>query len=390
MTEHSSNTSEESRGFSRREFLTKGAAMAGGLAAAPYFLGGAPAWAAADAGARVGGKLDVLTWITYIDKKSKKDFEKQTGIKLKYSEALDDNNTFFAKYQEQFASGDPIGFDIVVPTTWMAARLIKLGYVRKMPFDLMENRGNLRPELENPVWDPTGEFTLPWQTGYTGIAYNIEATGREITSVEDLFDPAFKGKVGWLLEMRDSMTLAMLSTGMTREQIADGVTFDDAKPAFDRLEEAAKNGQIRRFTGNSYQRDLLSGDFALNVAWSGDVAQLALEEPNLRFFVPEEGGHGFWADVMCMVKTSKRKKQVAAWLDYFYDPVNAARVANYTSYVSPVADIADELQALNPEASSNPILFPAQDVLDRLVQFPLLDPDDEEKFDKRYAEITGA
>jgi spermidine/putrescine transport system substrate-binding protein len=186
------------------------------------------------------------------------------------------------------------------------------------------------------------------------------------------------------------MTLAMLSTGVTREEIADGVTFSDAEPAFDRLEEAAKSGQIRRFTGNSYQQQLLSGDFALNVAWSGDVAQLALSEPNLRFVVPEEGGHGFWADVMCMVETSNRRKQVAAWLDYFYDPVNAARVANYTSYISPVADIEDELAAINPEASENEILFPAPDVVDRLVQFPLLDAADEERFDARYAEITGA
>jgi spermidine/putrescine transport system substrate-binding protein len=376
------------RGLSRREFLTKGAAAAGGLAAAPYLLGGSPAWAATEAGT-VGGKLDVLNWIKYIDKKSPKDFPKQTGIKLKYSEGLDDNNTFFAKYQEQFAAGEHIGFDVVTPTTWMAARLIELEYVQPMPFDLMENRGNLRAELENPVWDPTGEFTLPWQTGYTGIAYNIEATGREITSVEDLFDPEFEGRVGWLLEMRDSMTLAMLSTGMTREEIAGGVTFNDAKEAFDRLEKAAQGGQIRRFTGNSYVSDLLSGDFALNVSWSGDVAQLTTQEPNLRFVVPEEGGHGFWADVMCMVATSKRSKQVAAWCDYFYDPVNAARVADFTSYVSPVANIADELAAINPQASENIILFPPADVLDRLVQFPLLDPDDEERFDKRYAEITG-
>ncbi|MSO78288.1 MAG: spermidine/putrescine ABC transporter substrate-binding protein [Acidimicrobiia bacterium] len=376
-------------GLSRRDFLTRGAAVAGGLAAAPYLLGGSPAWAAVEEGAKVGGKLDVLNWIGYIDKKSKKDFPKQTGIKLKYSEALDDNNTFFAKYQEQFANDDHIGFDIVAPTTWMAARLIELEYVQPLPFDLMENRGSLRAELENPVWDPTGEFTLPWQTGYTGIAYNIEATGREITSVEDLFDPKFKGRVGWLLEMRDSLTLAMLSTGMTGEEIAAGVTFNDAKPAFDRLEKAAQGGQIRRFTGNSYVSDLLSGDFALNVSWSGDVAQLTTQEPNLRFVVPDEGGHGFWADVMCMVATSKRSKQVAAWLDYFYDPVNAARVADTTSYISPVADITDELATINPEAAENTILFPPQDVLDRLVQFPLLDPDDEERFDRRYAEITG-
>jgi len=376
-------------GLSRREFLTRGAAAAGGLAAAPYLLGDAPAWAMAGEGATVGGKLDVLNWPLYIDKKATKDFPKQTGIKLKYSEGINDNNEFFAKYQEQFAQGDHIGFDIVIPTSWLAARLVRLGYVRKLPFDRMENLGNLDPNLVNPVWDPTGEYTLPWQTGIAGIAYNIEATGRELTSVDDLFDPAFKGKVGALLEMRDTMTLLMLGEGITREQIAESVTFKQAEPAFDRLERAVESGQIRKFTGNDYQDDLVNGDFAVNVAWSGDVAQLTLDNEKLRFIIPEEGGHHF-ADVMCMVKTSKRNKQVAAWMDYFYDPVNAARAANYVQYISPVVGIEDELAALDPAAATNPLIFPPPDVQARLVQMRTLEPDEEEKFDERFSSITGA
>lgn len=378
-----------SRGVSRREFLTRGAAAAGGLAAAPYLLGGASAFAAADAGARVGGSLDVLNWPLYIDKKSKKDFPKQTGIKLKYSEGLNDNNQFFAKYQEQFAQEQHIGFDIVTPTSWLAARLIDLGYVRPLPLDQMENLGNLDPALANPVWDPDGEFTLPWQTGMTGIAYNIEATGREFTSVDDLFDPEIKGKVGCLLEMRDTMTLLMLGEGISREQIETSVTFAQAQPAFDRLEEAVESGQIRKFTGNDYQDDLENGDFAANIAWSGDVAQLTLTNENLRFIIPEEGGHR-WADVMCMVKTSKRNKQVAAWMDYFYDPVNAARAANYVQFISPVAGIDDELAALDPAAPENPLIFPPPDVQERLVQLHTLDAEEEEKFDERFSAITGA
>ena len=389
MTTHDDSMSTSRRGLSRREFLTRGAAAAGGLAAAPYLLG-APAWGAAETGAKVGGKLDVLNWPLYIDKKSKKDFPKQTGIKLRYSEGLNDNNEFFAKYQEQFAAEQHIDFDIVTPTSWMAARLIKLGYVQPMPFDLMENLGNLSPVLQGPPWDPDNEFTLPWQTGMTGIAYNIEATGREITSVEELFNPEFEGKVGCLLEMRDTMALAILSTGITREELAAGVTFQQAEPAFDRLEEAVESGQIRKFTGNDYQDELVNGDFVLNVAWSGDVAQLTLENEDLRFVIPDEGGHGRWADVMCMVATSNRRKQVAAWMDYFYDITNAARVANYNNYLSPVAGIEEALAELDPAAPDNPLLFPPADVEARLVEFPLLDEEDEEKFDERFAAITGS
>ena len=389
MSTRNDSTKPTNRGVSRREFLTRGAAAAGGLAAAPYLLGGAPAWAAVDEGARVGGRLDVLNWPLYIDKRSRKRFPKETGIKLKYSEGINDNNEFFAKYQEQFAAGDHIGFDLVIPTGWLAGRLIDLGYVKPLPLDLMENVGNLDPSLANPAWDPTGEYSLPWQTGMTGIAYNIEATGRELTSVNDLFDPEFEGKVGCLLEMRDTMVLLMLAEGISREEIATSVTFAQAQPAFDRLEEAVESGQIRKFTGNDYQDDLVNGDFAVNIAWSGDVAQLTLDNENLRFIIPEEGGHN-WADVMLMVETSNRDEQVAAWCDYFFDVENAARVANYVQFISPVAGIEGALAELDEAAPDNPLIFPPDDVRERLVQIRTLDADEEERFDERFAQITGA
>ncbi len=372
--------------ISRRQFLARGGAMAGGLALGSTILGSGVAFAGSGgSGGDVGGSLSVLNWPLYIDKKSKSDFSKQTGVSLKYSESLNDNNEFFAKYQRQFSQDQYPGFDIAIPTSWMAKRLIDLKYVQKLPLDDIPNAANVSPGLQDAPWDPSGEYTLPWQTGMTGIAYNLEVTGRELTSFTDLYDPKFKNKVGMLSEMRDTVGLACLAEGIDPAT----VTYKQAEPALDRLQKEVDKGQVRRFTGNDYQDDLVDGNFAACVGWSGDVAQLTLDNDNLRFVIPDEGGMR-WADTMVWVASAKRKAQVAAWMDYFYDVANAARVAAFVQYISPVDGIEADLAAIDPKLAESPLIFPPEDVQSRLKVFNQeLSKSDEEKFDEKFAEITG-
>jgi spermidine/putrescine transport system substrate-binding protein len=388
MTARGRRSQADGSGISRRQFLTRGGVAMGGLAMGSALLGSTRALASVGgqgAAGQVGGSLSVLNWPLYIDKKSKKDFAAKTGIDLKYLESLNDNNEFFAKYQRQFSQDQYPGFDIAIPTSWMAKRLIKLGYVQKLPLDDVPNAANLVPGFRDPVWDPTGEYTLPWQTGMTGLAYNIKVTGRELHSFNDLYDKKFKNKVGMLLEMRDTVGLALLAEGIDPAT----VTYKKAKPAFDRLQKAVDSGQVRRFTGNDYQDDLVDGNFAACVGWSGDVAQLTLDNADLRFVIPDDGGMR-WADTMVWIATAKRRKQVAAWLNYFYDPANAARVEAYIGYISPVDNIAAPLAAIDPKLASSPLIFPPEDVQAQLHVFNQeLTPKDEEKFDARFAELTG-
>jgi len=365
----------------------------GGLAVGSTLLGSTSALASLGAQSdKVGGKLTVLNWPLYIDTETKPPppgsppaFEKATGIDLKYLQSLNDNNEFFAKYQRQFSQDEYPGFDIAIPTSWMAKRLIELKYVQKLPLDEIPNAANLAPGFRNPVWDPTGEYTLPWQTGMTGLAYNIKITDRELHTVDDLFDPKFKNKVGMLLEMRDTVGLTLLGEGIDPAT----VTYKKAEPAFKRLQKAVDKGQVRRFTGNDYQDDLVDGNFAVCVGWSGDVAQLTLDNEDLRFVIPDEGGMR-WADIMTYVASAKRRSQVAAWMNYFYDPVVAANVENYIGYISPVDGIQAPLREINPDLAESPLLFPPEDLQAQLTVFNQeLSPKDEEKFDARYAEITG-
>ena len=313
-------------------------------------------------------------------------FADATGVDIRYEETYNDNVEYFAKIQPLLGTGKTIDPDIFAPTSWLVGRLISLGWLDTLPIDQVPNAANLRPDLQKPSWDPTGEYSLPWQTGFAGIAYNLEETGRELTSTEDLFDPAFSGKIGMLTEMRDTIGLLMLADGVDISTVS---TFDAAAGAFDRLEAATNDGQIRRFTGNDYLNDLSTGNFAACIGWSGDVVQLSVENPNIRFVIPEEGGTS-WADAMVMPKGAVNRDAAAKWMDFVYDPVQAAQITAWVQYVSPVAGVRDELAKIDPELADNPLLFPDDETVARTHAFANLSEDVEAEYDARFAEITGA
>jgi spermidine/putrescine transport system substrate-binding protein len=267
----------------------------------------------------------------------------------------------------------------------MAERLIGLAWLDPLPLAQVPNAANLIASLRDPSWDPQGRFSLPWQSGIAGIAYNIKATGRELRSVDDLFDPDLKGRVSALLEMRDTMGLLMLADGKDISQ----PNWEAAQPSFARLEQARRDGQIRRFTGNDYQNDLLAGNLAACIGWSGDVAQLALEEPDLRFLVPESGGV-LWADVMVMPRGARHQEAVARWLNWVYDPVEAARIAAAVQYISPVRGVR-EILAQDPATaalSRSPLMFPDAEMQSRLKVFGPLSETEDARWEERFAAIT--
>ena len=376
--------------FNRREFLIRSGLAGAGALSLPALLaacGGGSGGSGASGGG--DGSLFFENWPLYIDDQTVALFEKASGLKLKYTEAYNDNNEYFAKVQPVLAKGKKIEPDILAPTFWMAARYVQLGWAQKLPTDKIPNMANLRDDLRGQSWDKDQEYNLPWQTGIAGIAYNMKTTGRELKSVEDLFDPAFKGKIGMLTEMRDTMGLVLMGLG---KKIGDITTFDEASAAFDKVEKAKSEGQIRAFTGNDYVDDLSAGNFAACVAWSGDVLQLTKDNPDVKFIVPEEGGTS-WFDTMVWVKGSENGDAVAEWMNYVYDPANAARITASVQYISPVKGVQDELVKLGGDAAAlaeDPLLFPDAPTIARLQSWGALSEDEEAKFDEAFAGITGA
>jgi len=381
------NINQQRAGLSRREFLIR----SGALGVAGVSL---PALLAACGGGSSGGGNSLFfdNWPLYIDPSEDgavgtvERFNAASGVEMTYTEAYNDNDEYFAKIQPLLGAGQRIEPDLIAPTFWMAGRLISLGWVDKLPLGQMSNLGNLEDNYVKPPWDPTGEFSLPWQAGTAGIAYNIDVTGREIKSTADLFDPAFKGKIGMLTELRDTMGLILMSQGV---DIATISSFDQAAASFDLLAKAKADGQIRAFTGNDYIDDLVSGNYAACVGWSGDVLQLGKDSPNIRFVVPEEGGT-LWADVMVMPKGTENVDAVAKWLDFVYDPVEAAQITAYVQYFSPVKGVREEVAKIDPELAENPLVFPDTATASRLKSWANLSEDVDAQFADAFSGITGA
>lgn len=384
-------------GMSRRQFLARSAAFGAAGVSLPAFLaacGGSSG--GADESAEGPGSLFFENWPEYVDLTegdyigTVDRFIAATGVSMEYTDLYNDNNEYFAKIQPLLGAGKTIEPDIIAPTSWMAGRLISLGWVEKLPIGDIPNSANLADGFVKPAWDPTGEYSMPWQAGMAGIAYNIDVTGREIKSVADLFDPAFKGKIGMLTEMRDTVGLVLLGEGIDPSTIT---SFDQAAVAFDKIAKAKSDGQIRAFTGNDYLDDLANGNFAACIGWSGDLFQLAEDTDKVKFVIPEEGGTR-WADVMVVPKGAKNAANAAKWMDFCYDPEQAALITAYVQYISPVKGVRELIAAnADPEIAAlaeNPLVFPDADMDSRLRAFATLSEDVEAEFDAAFSDIIGA
>lgn len=250
----------------------------------------------------------------------------------------------------------------------------------------MANRKNLRPDLLNDKSDPGRKFTAPpYMSGMVGLAYNKAATGREITKIDDLWDPPkYKGKVSLFTDMQDGLGMIMTSQG---GDVANP-SMDSVQKAVDLVKEQKDKGQIRRFTGNDYADDLAAGNIAIAQAYSGDVVQLQADNPDLEFIIPESGGDWF-IDTMTIPYTTQNQHAAEAWIDYVYDRANYAKLVAFVQYVPVLSDMTDELNKIDPKIAANKLINPPQDYQDKLHTWAALTDEQTQQFNTAYAAVTG-
>jgi spermidine/putrescine transport system substrate-binding protein len=333
------------------------------------------------------GTITFSNWPLYIDKKVIPPWEKDTGGTMKYIEDYNDNEEFFAKVRQELEAKKPIGRELVAPTDWMAARWIDLGYAEPIDKKNVPNAKNLQDSLASPPFDKNRDFTLPWQSGITGIGYNPSKTGGKLTSVNDLFDPKFKGRVTMFSEWRDSAGLVLLGMGKNPTEASK----DEYMEAIAKIQQASDDGQIRRFTGNDYTKDLAAGNLWACVAWSGDLVQLQADNPKLEFLVPEEGAMT-WSDNMLMPANESKAGYYGAetWMNYVYEPEVAATIAEYVNYFCPVKGVKEILTERNPELAQNQLIFPDDATLKQLYAYPSLPAAEEREITAEMQKVTGA
>ena len=313
-------------------------------------------------------------------------FQEETGITVTYTEDVNDNNEFFAKVRTQLEQGQDIGRDLVVLTDWMAALWIQNGYAQKLDKSIMPNAGNIIPRLKSVSFDPNRDYTLPWQSGIGGFGYNIaaykEATGSDtLVTLDQLFDPAIKGRVTVLSEMRDTMGIIIAANGADPSNFTE----DEFNAAIEVLTQQVDNGQIRQVTGNDYIAALESGDVIAVIGWSGDIFALGDE---FAFQMPESGGT-LWTDNMLIPALAQHKKNAELIMNYYYDPAVAAEVAAYVNYICPVEGAQAAMEAIDPELATNEFIFPTEATLDQTYVFMELTPEQNETYEREFQKAIG-
>jgi spermidine/putrescine transport system substrate-binding protein len=313
-------------------------------------------------------------------------FEESTGIDVTYTEDVNDNDEFFAKVRTQLEQGQDIGRDLVVLTDWMAALWIQSGYAQKLDKALIPNSVNLIPRLADVNFDKPRDFSLPWQSGFGGLGYNVPAlqaaTGKStMTSMDELFDPALKGRVTLLSEMRDTMGCILAWKGYDPSNFTEA----EFEEAIAELTKQVDSGQVRQVTGNDYIAAMESGDVIAVIGWSGDIFALGDE---FNFTLPESGGM-LWTDNMLIPALAQHKKNAEKIMNNYYDPAVAAQVAAYVNYICPVLGAQAEMEKIDPELASSEFIFPTDAMLNETYVFMELTQEQNEAYERLFQKAIG-
>lgn len=377
--------------LNRRTLLAGAGAGASALALAACSTGGGQAKPTPAADTSADDKtLNWANWAAYIDEDDAGDyptlvaFEEETGIKVNYEVAVDDNNTYYGKVKDQLALGQDIGADTVCLTDWMVARWIRFGYTQALDHGNIPNLKNLTPSLKDVDFDPGREMSIPWQGGFAGICWNKEAIPGGLTSVSDLWNPELKGRVGVLSEMRDTMGLLMLENGV---DISGEWGDEEYNEALEQLRKQVEDGQVRNIKGNSYLEDLKSEDTLAAICWSGDITVINAEAGDKWEFLIPAGGGTLWNDNFLVPIGSPRKTNAETLINYYYEPEVAAEVAAWVNFITPVVGAKEAATAIDPELAENQLIFPNEETLSNAFVFRSLSGAEEQKYQADFQSI---
>jgi spermidine/putrescine transport system substrate-binding protein len=330
------------------------------------------------------GSLTISNWPLYIDKGTVPAFEKESGVSVKYIEDINSNEEFFNKMRPLLEQGESGGRSIFVLADYMVTKMHKLGYLQE--FDksgLPEVEKNLVSSLQHPQFDPNRDYTVPWQSGMTGIIVNKE-TGNDIHSICDLFNPKYKGKVDILNEVREAVPLVMKCEGVDPNEASEA----DWMKAIEKLKSASESGQIRSFTGNDYAQDLTSGNVVAVMGWSGDAVQLQEDNPNLEWRMPTEGCM-LWSEDMVIPVGAPNPTAAEAFMNYVYKPEVQANIAEYVNYVTPVEGVKEVLAKREPKLAENQLIFPSASFTKKCSGTPVIEGEEEQNIIKAFDAVLN-
>jgi spermidine/putrescine transport system substrate-binding protein len=347
-----------------------------------------------------GTSLSFANWPLYMDPKKPElaAFTKKTGISVKYAEVIQEMGPWFAKVQPQLSAGQDIGYDLMVITnSFQFSQFRDSGFLAPLDHSKLPNYQKFAADkYKKEAFDTGNQYSIPWASGITGIAYDRSKTGRDITKLADLWDPAFKGKVGMMSDIQELGNFGLMAIGADPAKS----TAADWDKAAAKLKKQKDDKIVRKYYDQSYIEALGSHEVWLTQAWSGDIYQKNLSDgTDFRFVIPEEGGT-LWTDNMSIPITAKNPVGAIELMDFFYEVPNAASLAEYINYVCPVPNAQTQIRndaktktgtdKTDLEALANSkLVFPGQADYDKLSYYVSFESTQEQQeFQKTFDPIV--
>lgn len=328
-------------------------------------------------------QLTVINWAEYIDPETIAKIQADTLLTIDYRDVYVDNVSGVDNFINPVLGGGLVpDYDIITPTFWVADRMIEQGWAEPLPLEAIPNHVNIDPAYLINDWDRGSRFQMPWQGGMTGIAYDPELVDGEITSINDLFDTKLAGRVGLVGEMREAVGLAMLSNGDDPSR----PTPRTAQAGLDKIRRLVEQGHFAAIVFDDFVDFLADGSLAATMAWSGQAAALQLDRPDLQFVIPVEGAIS-WFDTMIIPRQAPNYASAATWMNWIYDPKNAAEISAWNLYVCPVLGTQDVLRSQGGDSAAlaeNPLVFPDADTRNRLFNWGTLDDETERSIEAEF------
>ncbi|MFI7451545.1 spermidine/putrescine ABC transporter substrate-binding protein [Nonomuraea sp. NPDC049714] len=346
------------------------------------------------------GQVIFANWPEYMpeDKGPLEKFKSETGISYEYKEVINENAEFFGKADPVLRAGQSLGYDIVVMTNGIQLQhMIELGYVVALDPSKMPNfLANAGEKYKQRSYDPGNVHTIPYTSGVTGIAYNTKYVKDDITSIQALFDPKYKGRVGMMSDAQEIANFGMIALGLDPEKSTEA----DWKKAGEKLKAQREAGIVRKYYDQNYIDAVSKGDVWVTMAWSGDVFQRQLAGEPVKFVVPDEGGT-IWTDNMLIPKGAANPVDAMMLMDYLYKPQVAAELDEYIQFVTPVPAVQDLLREKAGSATGedkkalldmvdSPLMFPTEADYAKLRTYTKLTTAQEQVFNPIFQSITQA
>ncbi len=293
--------------------------------------------------------VNVYVWSQELSNDIVEQFQKETGIKVNYS-TVDSNEVMYAKLK----ASSTAQYDVVEPSSYYITRMVREGMIEKIDLDALPDYKNIDAAFTHPAYDPTGQYSIPWVWGLTGIFINRKYFPDDnITQWSDLWSVRYRDSLLMLDDPREAFNIGLMALHFS----PNDEDLEDLEKAYQRLTTLAPN--IRVYNSNSVASMIIDEDITIGIAWNADVFKAAMENPNIEFIFPKDHVV-MWVDAFVIPKGAPHRDNAYKFLNFILKAKIAALQMTKTYYTT----ANREAIAYVPlEIANSKIIFPDEEVI---------------------------